>query len=55
MYSNYLLKPILIDRVNDANVRQTFYNINTLSDLLTSDAGDTVLTFFKEINLYTKI
>ena len=36
------------------DVRQTFYNANSLSNLFTNVAGDTILQFVKEINLYTK-
>ena len=35
--------------------RQTFYNANSLSNLFTNVAGDTILQFLKEIDLYTKI
>jgi len=39
-----------IDYVDVTDVHQTFYNINTLSHLLTNVAGDSILTFLKEIN-----
>jgi len=52
--SNFLLKHVLIDCVDVADVRQTFYNINNLYDLFTNVAGDTIVKFLKEINLYTK-
>jgi len=45
----------LIDCVDVADVRQTFYNANILSKLFTNVAGDTILQFLKEIDLYTKI
>ena len=32
--SNYSLKHVLIDCVDDVNVRQTFYNVNNLYDLV---------------------
>ena len=38
---NYSLQPVLIDCVNDADFRQTFYNVNNLYDLFTNVAGDT--------------
>jgi hypothetical protein len=38
-----------------ADVRQTFYNANSLSYLFTNVAGDTILQFLKEIDLHTKI
>jgi hypothetical protein len=38
-----------------ADVRQTFYNANSLSNLFTNVAGSTILQFLKEIDLYTKI
>ena len=54
---NYIfsLKHVLIDCVNVADVRKTFYNANSLSDLFTNVAGDTILQFVKGIDLYTKI
>ena len=36
-------------------VRQTFSNFNNLPVLLTNITGDTILKFFKEINLYVNI
>ena len=53
--SNFLLLHVLIDCVDVADVRQTFYNANSLSNLFTNVAGDTILQFLKEIDLYTKI
>ena len=41
----------VIDCVNDADVRQTFY-VNNLYDLFTNVAGDTILNFLKEILIY---
>jgi hypothetical protein len=38
---------VLLDCVDVADIRQTFYNVNNLCD--------TILIFFKEIYLYTKI
>jgi hypothetical protein len=52
--SNYSLKHVLIDSVDVADFRQTFCNVNNLSNLFTNVAGDTILQFLKEINLYTK-
>ena len=46
---------VYIDCVDVAGVRQTFYNVNNLSNLFTNIAGDTILQFLKEIDLYTKI
>ena len=51
----FSLKHVLIDCVDVADVRQTFYNANSLSNLFTNVAGDTILQFLKEIDLYTKI
>ena len=51
----FSLKHVLIDCVDVADVRQTFYNANSLSNLFTNVAGDTILQFIKEIDLYTKI
>jgi hypothetical protein len=42
-----------IDYVNVADVRQTLYNINKLSFLLTNVTGDTNLKFL--LNFYTKL
>jgi hypothetical protein len=53
--SNYSLKHVLIDCVDVAYIRQTFLNVENLYDLFTNVAGDTILKFFKEINLYTQI
>ena len=53
--SNFSLKHVLIDCVDVADVRHTFYNANSLSNLFTNIAGDTILQFLKEIDLYTKI
>jgi hypothetical protein len=39
------LTPVLIDYINDADVRQTFYDVNNLYDLFTNVAGDTILKF----------
>ena len=47
--SNCLLKHTLIDWIDVAYIRQTFYNINTISDLFMNVAGDTILKFLKEI------
>jgi hypothetical protein len=45
--SNFSLTYVLIDCVDVADVRQTFYNTNSLSNLFTNVAGDTNLQFFK--------
>jgi hypothetical protein len=41
--------------VDVADVRQTFYNANSLSNLFTNVAGDTILQFLNEIDLYTPL
>ena len=46
---------VLNDCVDVGDVRQTFYNVNNVYDLFTNIAGETIWTFLKEINLYTKI
>ena len=51
--SCYLLKHVLIDWVDVADSRHTFYNVNNLYDLLTNVTGDTIVKFLKDINLYT--
>jgi hypothetical protein len=48
-------KKVLTDCVDVVNVRQTFYKVNNLYDLFTNIAGDTILKFVQEINVYTKI
>ena len=53
--SNYSLRHIFVDFVDVSDIRQTFYNVSTLSYLFTNITGDTILKFLKEINLYTKI
>jgi hypothetical protein len=45
----------LIDWVDVADVRQTFYKASSLSNLFINVAGDTILQFLKEIDLYAKI
>jgi hypothetical protein len=39
--------------VDVADVRQTFYNANSLSNLFTNVAGNTILQFLKEIEIST--
>ena len=53
--SNFSLNHVMIECVDVADVRQTFYNANSLSNLFTNVAGSTILQFLKEIDLYTKI
>ena len=53
--SNYSIKHVLIDCVDVADVRQNFYNVNTSYDLFTNVADNTILKFFKEIDLYPKV
>jgi hypothetical protein len=48
--SNYSLKHVLFDCVDVSDVR-----VNNLCDLFTNVAGDTILKFLKEIDLYPKI
>jgi hypothetical protein len=50
--SNYSLKHVLIECVDVSDVRQTFYNVNNLTDLFTN--VDTILSF-KKIEVYTKL
>jgi hypothetical protein len=50
--SNYSIKHVLIDCINVADVRQTFYNVNNLYDLFTYVAGDKILKFLKEMVLH---
>jgi hypothetical protein len=39
---------MLIDCVEVTDIRQTFYNVNFISDIFTNVAGDTIfLNFFK--------
>ena len=46
---------ILSDCGDVADIRQTYYNVNTISDLFTNVADDTIVNFVKEIDKYTKI
>ena len=53
---------MFVDFVDVSDIRQAFYNVNTLPDLFwklfhlfTNITGDTIVKFLKEINLYTKI
>lgn len=41
----HALKHAIIDCVDVADVHQTFYNVNTLSDLFTNVACDTIFKF----------
>jgi len=50
--SNYSLKHVLIECVDASDVRQTFYNVNNLTDLFTN--VDTILSF-RKIDLYIKL
>jgi hypothetical protein len=43
---------MFVDFVDVSDIRQTFYNVNTLPELFTNITGDTKLKFLKEINLY---
>jgi hypothetical protein len=43
------LTPVLIDCINDADVRQTFYDVNNIYDLFTDEEiDDDVCNFFLE-------
>ena len=53
--SNCSQRHILIDCIDVADIRQSLYSISAMSDLFTNVAGDTILIFFKEIDLYAKI
>ena len=53
--SNHSPRHIFVDFLDVSDIRQTFYNVNTLSDLYTNVEGDTILKFLKVINLYTEI
>jgi hypothetical protein len=46
--SSYALKHILIDCVDIANIRSSFYSVIILSSLLINVAGDTHLKVLKE-------
>jgi hypothetical protein len=47
--SNDLLRRVLIDYVDVADLPETFDNFNNLYDLFTNVAGDTILNFLKEL------
>ena len=41
---------MLIDCVDVTDIRQTFYNVNTISDIFTNIAGDTIFWIFFKRN-----
>ena len=47
--SNYSMKQVIIDCVDVADVRQTFYNVHNLTDLFTNVAGDTIKKKLKKL------
>ena len=51
----YSIKHVLLDCVDVADIRQKYFSVQCLKDLFTIVAGDTILQFLKEINLYNKI
>ena len=53
--SNFSLRHVLIDCVDVAAVRQTFYYVNNLYDLFTNVAGDTILKLKKKKIIYKNI
>lgn len=51
----YTIQHVLLDCVDVADVRRTFYTVDSLKELFTSVAGDKIIQFLKAINLYSKI
>ena len=51
----FTLKHVLIDCIDFADIRNGFYSVATLKDLFNSVAGDFILKYLKEVNLYGKI
>jgi hypothetical protein len=43
------------DCIDDADVRQNFYNVNNLCNLFTNVAGETILKVLKDIDLNAQI
>jgi hypothetical protein len=43
------MKQVIIDCVDVADVRQTFYNVHNLTDLFTNVAGDTIKKKLKKL------
>ena len=52
--SNYPVQHVLIDCEDVADVRPTFYNDPNLYDVFTNVAGETILKFLIDINIYTQ-
>jgi hypothetical protein len=52
---NYSIKHVLIDCIDDADVRQNFYNVNNLCNLFANVAGETILKVLKDIDLNAQI
>jgi hypothetical protein len=50
--SNYSLKHVLIECVDVSDVRQTFYNVNSLTDVFTN--VDTIISF-RKTDIYNKL
>ena len=50
--SNYSLKHVLIECVDASDVRQTFYNVNSLTDVFTN--VDTIISF-RKTDIYNKL
>jgi hypothetical protein len=50
--SDYSLKHVLIECVDVSDVRQTFYNVNNLTDLFTN--VDTIISF-RKTDIYNKL
>ena len=44
-----------MDCVDVAHIRERFYSADTYFNLFQTVAGDTILKFLKEINLFNKI
>ena len=53
--SPYTIKHVLMDCVDVAHIRERFYTVDSYFNLFTTVAGDKILQFLKEINLYNKI
>ena len=51
----YTIKHVLMDCVDVAHIRERFYSVNSYNNLFITVAGDTILQFLKEIDLYRKI
>ena len=51
----YTIQHVLLDCIDLADVRRRYYTVDSLKELFTNVAGDKIVQFLKDINLYSKI